>query len=116
MKSGESLQALVMLKLFILLNIIFSAAAPSPEVLAEPVPLLNQSTIKTFVAPHWTKGPGHRGIDIALAENFSLKAPFSGEVYFVGKVVDRKVVTLVSDSGLKVSFERVCSERVRVNG
>ena len=101
-----------MLKIFILLNIIFSAAVPSPQVLAEPVPLLNQGTINTFVAPLWDKGPGHRGIDLALAENFSLKAPFSGEVFFVGKVVNRKVVTLVSDSGLKVSFEPVCSELV----
>ena len=102
-----------MIKLFLLLHIIFSSAAPSPELLAEPVPLLRPSTINPYVGPHWDKGPGHRGIDISLAENFELKAPFSGEVHFVGKVVDRKVITLISDSGLKASFEPVCSDLAR---
>ena len=98
-----------MIKLFVLLSLIFRATAPSPEILAEPVPLLRQSTIHTYVAPLWERGAGHRGIDIALAENFELKSPFAGQVHFVGMVVDRKVMTLVSESGLKASFEPVCS-------
>ena len=97
-----------MIKLFVLLSLIFRATAPSPEILAEPVPLLRQSTIHTYVAPLWERGAGHRGIDIALPENFELKSPFAGQVHFVGKVVDRKVMTLVSESGLKASFEPVC--------
>lgn len=98
-----------MIKLFVLLSLVFQATAPSPEILAEPVPLLRQSTIHTYVAPLWDRGAGHRGIDIALAKNFEVKSPFDGSVHFVGKVVDRKVITLISESGLKASFEPVCS-------
>jgi hypothetical protein len=36
-------------------------------------------------------------------------APFDGEVFFAGKVVNRKVITLISDTGLKASFEPVCA-------
>jgi hypothetical protein len=39
-----------------------------------------------------------------------LYAPFTGEIHFVGKVVDRNVVTLKGASGLLASFEPVCSD------
>ena len=98
-----------MLKILALIAIFTSAIAPAPELIAKPVPYFDQSTINHFRAPLWQKGPGHRGLDIVVTEETQVVAPFDSGVQFVGKVVDRHVITLVSSSGLKASFEPVCS-------
>lgn len=102
-----------MFKLLALIAVLTSAFAPAPELIAKPVPYFDQSTINHFRAPLWQKGPGHRGIDIVVTEETEVSAPFNAKVHFVGKVVDRKVITLVSGSGLKASFEPVCSSLVQ---
>jgi hypothetical protein len=98
-----------MTKLIALILILFSAQAPAPELIAKPVPFTHQQIEHHYRAPLWDKGPGHRGIDLAVQSSSPIVAPFDGEVFFAGKVVNRQVVTLVSKSGLKASFEPVCA-------
>ena len=97
-----------MTKLIALLVLLFAAAAPTPEIIAKPVPFAPNQVENHFRAPLWEKGPGHRGIDIAINSSSPIVAPFDGSVFFSGEVVDRQVVTLISASGLKASFEPVC--------
>ena len=97
-----------MTKLIALLVLLFAAAAPTPEIIAKPVPFAPNHVENHFRAPLWEKGPGHRGIDIAINSSSPIVAPFDGSVFFSGEVVDRQVVTLISTSGLKASFEPVC--------
>jgi len=97
-----------MIKLLTVLVLLFSYQAPTPEIIAKPVPF-NSSTVQDhFVAPLWKKGPGHRGIDLAINSLSPIVSPFDGEVFFSGRVVNRFVVTLISSTGLKASFEPVC--------
>ena len=97
-----------MTKLIALIALLFAAAAPTPEIIAKPVPFAPNQVENHFRAPLWEKGPGHRGIDIAINSSSPIVAPFDGTVSFTGKVVNRQVVTLISPSGLKASFEPVC--------
>ena len=98
-----------MTKLLAILLILFTANAPSPEIIAKPVPFEHSNIQHHYRAPLWDKGPGHRGIDLALDSQSPIIAPFDGEVFFAGKVVNRQVITLISDTGLKASFEPVCA-------
>jgi hypothetical protein len=97
-----------MTKLIAVLALLFAAAAPAPEIIAKPVPFAPSHVETHFRGPLWDKGPGHRGIDIAINSSSPILAPFDGSVFFAGEVVDRQVVTLISESGLKASFEPVC--------
>lgn len=98
-----------MTKLFTLLLMILAAQSPSPEIIAKPVPFNYSEVQNHFRAPLWDKGPGHRGVDLAIQTHGTIAAPFDGEVFFAGKVFDRDVLTLISDTGLKASFEPVCA-------
>ena len=97
-----------MFKFIAVLLTFLSLQAPTPEIIAKPVPFVSSDVQTHFKAPLWNKGSGHRGIDLALEPYQAIASPFDGEVFFNGKVVDRQVVTLVSESGLKASFEPVC--------
>ena len=107
-----------MTKLIALIALLFTATAPAPEIIAKPVPFTHSQVENHFRAPLWEWGPGHRGIDIGINSSSPIVAPFDGTVSFTGEVVNRHVVTLVSASGLKASFEPVCGlqpEGTRVN-
>ena len=97
-----------MTKLIALIALLFATAAPAPEIIAKPVPFTKAQVENHFRAPLWEWGPGHRGIDIAINSSSPIVAPFDGSVFFTGEVVNRQVVTLMSASGLKASFEPVC--------
>jgi murein DD-endopeptidase MepM/ murein hydrolase activator NlpD len=97
-----------MIKILTVLMLLFSYQAPAPEIIAKPVPFSTNSVKDHFVAPLWTFGPGHRGIDLAIDPATPIASPFDGSVFFVGKVVNRMSVTVLSTSGLKASFEPVC--------
>ena len=96
-----------MTKLIALIALLFTAA-PAPEIIAKPVPFTQSQVENHFRAPLWEWGPGHRGIDIAVNSSSLIAAPFDGSILFTGNVVNRQVVTLVSLSGLKASFEPAC--------
>ena len=50
--------------------------------------------IREFMAPATEYGPGHRGIDIAVAPGASVRAPAAGRVLFSGNVAGRGVLTI----------------------
>ncbi len=97
-----------MMKLLAVLVLLFSYQVPAPEIIAKPVPFTSASIQDHFVAPLWKMGSGHRGIDLAIDPLSPIVSPFEGEVFFSGRVVNRNVVTVVSNTGLKASFEPLC--------
>lgn len=63
--------------------------------------------VTDFVAPESPWGAGHRGVDIDARFSNTLIAPVSGRIRFVGRVVDRGVVTIETAEGWLVSMEPV---------
>lgn len=87
------------------LALIFPAAAarglPRWSWPLTPVP----SVTRAFDLPARPWLPGHRGVDLAAAFGQEVRSPTSGVIEFSGWVVDRRVLTLATDDGHKVSFE-----------
>lgn len=50
---------------------------------------------------------GHRGVDLGASPGVAVVAPDAGVVTFVGTVVDRGVVVVLHDDGLRTSLEPV---------
>lgn len=73
--------------------------------LASPLHLINP-----YRQPNSDYSAGHRGIDYRVYEGQSVLAPTDATVWFVGKVVDRGVLSLRTAGGDLVAFEPVCSE------
>lgn len=69
----------------------------------------SEDLLRPFVAPEMPWSAAHRGIDIR-ASTAEVIAPAAGEVTFVGRVVDREVVTIRHANGLLSSFEPVESD------
>ncbi|HEY8720642.1 M23 family metallopeptidase [Pengzhenrongella sp.] len=63
--------------------------------------------VHPFDAPAEPWAPGHRGVDLAGTVGQDVLAPAAGTVSFAGTVVDRGVVTVVHDDGLRSSLEPV---------
>lgn len=53
---------------------------------------------------------GHRGIDYEAKLGQGVFAPASGQVHFVGKVVNRQLISLAHEGHLLSAFEPVCSQ------
>lgn len=112
-----------MLKLISFLTVLFTTISQpvrSSEIWATPIPDFKERHFPNFVLPANRWGAGHRGIDLVVEKDQELTSPFEGEVHFVGKVVNRQILTLKSKSGLLASFEPFCSElskgeRVKIN-
>lgn len=75
----------------------------------EVVPELTSQLVRGFLAPETEYGSGHRGIDIMVQKDEPISSPVGGEVYFVGKVVNRSIITIRGFDGSLASFEPVCS-------
>ncbi len=71
---------------------------------AEPV-----TVRRRFDRPERAWSAGHRGVDFTVAAASPVRAPGAGEVTFVGTIVDRGVVVVLHDNGLRSSFEPVVS-------
>lgn len=102
-----------MFKLLSLLTLVitaFSQPVRSHEIWATPIPDFEDRHFPNFYLPATKWGSGHRGIDMQLERSEVLTSPFDGTVHFQGKVVNREVLTLRSQSGLLASFEPLCSE------
>ena len=102
-----------MIKLFALLiyslQLAMGPVSP-PEIWATPIPDFNSRHSWDYQLPASEYGAGHRGIDLEMKPGEEIRAPFDGVVSFVGKVVDRKLITLHSLTGYKASFEPICSD------
>ncbi|SCX09581.1 peptidoglycan DD-metalloendopeptidase family protein [Candidatus Aquiluna sp. UB-MaderosW2red] len=98
-------------KLLAILGIFISALSPKPiEVWAEPIPYFQTEQLNPYLAPVTKYGAGHRGVDFLILLGDQVSSPQAGEVHFVGKVVDRDIITIKTDEGYLATFEPVCSE------
>lgn len=70
-------------------------------------PIAPAATVRPYVAPDTPYGRGHRGIDLVATAGTVLRMPFDGQVSFVGRVVDRTVVTVTDGSEWSLSMEAV---------
>ena len=68
---------------------------------------------RPFQQPAHAYGPGHRGIDIAVASagEIAVHAPADGVIAYAGTVVDRPIVTIDHGDGLVTTLEPVASSR-----
>ncbi len=100
-----------MLKLIALIIIVLESVTPrlKTDFWAEPIPFFNDKIQEQYLAPASKYGAGHRGVDFKLAPYGAINAPAQGTLAFKGKVVDRDVVTLRTQSGL-ATFEPACTE------
>lgn len=72
-------------------------------------PVIGNHTIsRGYEAPSVFYGAGHRGIDLVAEVGQEVLAPADGTVHFVGKVVDRELISLDHDGTLS-TFEPVSS-------
>ena len=77
------------------------------DIWAPPVADADQSDVlAAFIPPDMPWSAAHRGIDLA-APSTEVLAPGSGEVTFVGVVVDRQVISIRHNNGLISSLEPV---------
>lgn len=117
-KQGEALllESGRMIKLLLLAFFLFPIQIPkppSPEIWAEPIPYLETALVEGYLAPVSQYGAGHRGIDFQIAPGTTIHSPSNGVIHFSGKVVNRHVLTVRTDSGKRVSFEPVCTDLTR---
>ena len=87
-----------------------TSATPLPASLAWGWPLVGKPlVVRAFDPPAQPWLAGHRGVDLAATQGSAVLAPASGTVTFSGVVVNRSVVTIAVDNGLRLSFEPVVS-------
>jgi hypothetical protein len=86
-----------------------AAQNPGRPAWVEPVPGLVGRVLEDYDAPLMRWGAGHRGIDFAVAPEELISSPAAGSVHFVGRVVNRPILTIVDSAGQLASFEPVCS-------
>jgi len=65
--------------------------------------------VGVYRAPATEYAAGHRGIDYKVKDGQQLRAPFTGEVRFLGKVAKKPVITLIHSGGYVTSYEPACS-------
>lgn len=66
------------------------------------------SVLKPWIKPASKYTAGHRGVDFGNCH--TIRAPESGKVSFVGKVVDRHVISVQVSQSLVYSFEPIDSD------
>lgn len=87
-----------------------TSATPLPASLAWGWPLAGKPVVtRAFDPPVQSWLSGHRGVDLAAPQGAAVLAPTSGVVAFSGVVVNRAVLTIAVDNGLRLSFEPVLS-------
>ncbi len=72
-------------------------------------PVVGSALINSYRQSETPYSAGHRGVDYGVELGQGVFAPSDGQVHFVGKVVNRKLISLSLDSGLLSAFEPVCS-------
>ncbi|MDE0573408.1 M23 family metallopeptidase [Demequina sp. B12] len=86
-----------------------SADSTAPTLpLHSPVVPISVATLAHLPVQPWL--PGHRGIDLAAAQGDTVYSPGPGTITFSGFVVDRPVLTVTLDNGLRSSVEPVSGD------
>lgn len=105
-------ERVAILQLASFLALALSWQLPAPSLGAEPgfqLPVVGSELINNYKQSEGPYGPGHRGVDYEVELGQGVFAPAAGEVHFVGKVVDRQLITLSHNNELLTSYEPVCS-------
>ena len=88
---------------------------PSPSIGSQPTwssPVIGSGLVNSYLAPDTAYGSGHRGVDYQVTLGQGVFAPADATVSFVGKVVDRQVLSLSHQGQVVSSYEPVCSSLV----
>ena len=86
-----------------------AGASPAPPVLAPPVDAVIE---RHFEAPASDYGPGHRGIDYAIASGTRVRAAGDGVVSWAGSVAGNLSVTIDHGAGLESTYSMLASLEV----
>jgi murein DD-endopeptidase MepM/ murein hydrolase activator NlpD len=73
-------------------------------------PVVGSALINSYRQSETEYSAGHRGVDYQVQLGQGVFAPADGQVHFVGKVVDRQLISLSHEAELLSSFEPVCSK------
>lgn len=72
-------------------------------------PVVGSSLVNSYRQSETEYSSGHRGVDYGVELGQGVFAPSDGQVHFVGKVVNRQLISLAHNQNLMSSFEPVCS-------
>ena len=73
-------------------------------------PVVGSALINSYRQSETEYSAGHRGVDYEVELGQGVFAPSDGQVHFVGKVVDRQLISLSHEGELLSAFEPVCSK------
>lgn len=85
---------------------------PAPSLGKEPdfsPPVVGSLLVNSYRQAEGPYGAGHRGVDYEVKLGQGVFAPADGRVHFVGKVVDRQLISLSHQGEVLSAFEPVCS-------
>ena len=102
-----------LLQLASFLALALSWQLPTPSLGAEvqfSTPLVGSEIIREYRQSEIPFSAGHRGIDYEATLGQGVFAPADGQVHFVGKVVNRQLISLDHGQVLLSAFEPVCSQ------
>ena len=74
------------------------------------IPLDSPTLVNEFRQPSADWSAGHRGVDYFARNQQPIYAAHSGVVSFVGKVINRSVISIRHENGYLTSYEPVCSQ------
>jgi murein DD-endopeptidase MepM/ murein hydrolase activator NlpD len=102
-----------LLQLASFLAVALSWQLPAPGLGAEKTmdsPLVGSTVVREYRQSETPYSAGHRGIDYEATLGQAVFAPAAGKVHFVGKVVNRQLISLDHGQLLLSAFEPVCSQ------
>lgn len=108
-------QKIAALQLAGFLTLSLTWLVPSPSLGSDQPwisPVIGSELVSSYLAPDTTYGAGHRGVDYRVTLGQGVFAPADAVVSFVGKVVDRQVLSLSHEGRVVSSYEPVCSSLV----
>jgi murein DD-endopeptidase MepM/ murein hydrolase activator NlpD len=108
-------QKIAVLQLAGFLTLSVTWLVPSPSLGSQPIwvpPVVGSQLVNSYKASEAAYESGHRGVDYQVTLSQGVFAPADATVSFVGKVVDRPVLSLSHEGNLVSSYEPVCSSLV----
>lgn len=108
-------QKIATLQLAGFLTLSLTWLSPTPSLGNQPSwnsPVVGSELVNSYRSPEAPYGSGHRGVDYFVTLGNGVYAPADATVSFVGKVVDRQVLSLEHKDGIVSSYEPVCSKLV----
>jgi hypothetical protein len=89
------------------------AAPPEPGGCGVWMPPVDGPVVRSFQAPAFAYGPGHRGIDFAAAPGTPVRASGDGAVAFAGSVAGSLHVVIAHDGNLRTTYAFLAGMSVR---